>query len=327
MRTEGEPERARGGGGELSRGAFVLRGAGTLAVVSGLFAAAPWRGPADDTLPLALPDPPIFNGDFSTGDAGQWRATGPNGGLQDSTTHENTNSAWFGPLNFLKDQPGLPGWWGQFNVPAQASLKQRCQVITQSSPVRHDVDEYITLRVYVPPGWTDGSPQWPVQLIEPNFQGLGPNGVNQFTLVLKKTYIGVEVHSGIAHDAPNPYWYEYMSDPTNHGTGNVPVMYAIPKGAFRLGTAYELIVHIRWAFDRTGQIETWYRTFGTTAWTRSVSQSGFPTLQTFPDGSYDADNRGDVLQVYRGPSASPTQVWMNGYTVCDSFDSADAQLG
>ena len=304
----------------MSRAAFVRRGVGTLAAVSGLYAAAPRHGHAITV------SPPIFNGDFSTGDASQWRATGPNGGVQDSTSNEDTANCSFGPLKFLLDQSDRPGWWGQFNVPAQTSHKQRCQVITQSSPVRHDVDDYITLRVYVPPGWTDGSPQWPVQLIEPNFQGLGPNGVNQFTLVLKKTYIGVDLHSGIAFDAPNPFWYEYISDPTNGGDGNLPPMYAIPKDAFTPGTAYELIVHIRWAFDLTGQIEIWYRTLGTTAWTQTVSQSGFPTLQIYADGDYPANNRGDVVQVYRGPSASPTEVWMNGYTRCDSFDSADAQL-
>ena len=260
----------------------------------------------------------IFNGDFSTGDDSQWRATGPNGGTQDSGSNPDTGNCHFGPLKFLLDQSGRPGWWGQFNVPAAASVKQRCQVITHATPLRRDVDDYITLRVHTASGWSDGNPQWPVQLIEPNFQQLG-NGVNQFTLVLKPTQLTAEFHSGVATTDGKPYWYEYTPS-------NMPPMEVIPAPTFQTGKAYELIIHIRWAFDSSGMIETWYRPLGAAVWAQTVSQSGFPTLQRYEDGSYPANNGGDVIQLYRGPSSSPCKVSMNGYQVCASFAEADGSL-
>jgi hypothetical protein len=265
-----------------------------------------------------------FNGDFSTGNDKQWKATGSGGGTQDSTTNKDTTNAHFGPLKFLQDQSGRPGWWGQFNVPAAPTVKQRCQVITSSHPIRHDVDDFITLRVHTAAGWTDGNPAWPIQIIEPNFQALGAGQAN-FCLILKPTHIGVALLAGKSYPSGSgPYVYEYRSN-SEGANNNLPKMYAIPKGKFSTGIAYELIVHIKWKFDRTGIIETWYRPLGNANWTRTTSQAGFPTLQQNPDGTYKPTTI-DCHQLYRGASQAACKVSMNGYTICDSFVAADAQL-
>jgi hypothetical protein len=267
---------------------------------------------------------PLFNGDFSTGDDSQWEGTGKNGGTQDSTSNADTAGCHFGELKFLQDQSGRPGWWGQFNVPASPSVKQRCQVITHYAPIRVDTDEYLTLRVHTAAGWTDGNPGWPVQIVEPNFQALGKGQAN-FTLLLKPTHIGVSLLAGKSYASGSPYAYEFRSS-TDGSNNNLPKMYAVPKGQFITGIAYELIVHVRWAFDRTGVVETWYRQLGSTwLWARTTSEHGFPTLQTNPDGTYKPTTQ-DCLQLYRGPSNTACKVSMNGYAVHRSFAEADAFL-
>ena len=271
-----------------------------------------------------------FVGDFSTNDFSQWimSGVGTAGGLQDSTRNKDTTTCHFGPLTLLPSGRSiLPVTVGQFRVPASPTVKQRCQVVSDNAPIRVDVDDFITLRLYVDPNWTDGSPQWPIQIIEPNFQALGPNKINQFTLIVKDTYVGVQIHTGIANKTGNPYWYEYISDPSKPANAsNVPFMYAIPIGAFTKGVWHEIIVNIRWKFDKTGRIKTWHREFGTKAWTQTANQTGFPTLQRNPDGTYGKITQADVLQLYRGAAKSPTTLYMQGYTRSGSMVTARAYL-
>jgi hypothetical protein len=265
-----------------------------------------------------------FNGDFSTGNESQWKATGSGGGKQDSSSHTDSASCHYGPLKFLEDQSGRPGWWGQFNVPASPSVKQRCQVITSSAPIRHDVDDYITVRVHTAAGWSDGSPSWPIQIIEPNFQALGKGQAN-FCLILKPDHIGVSLLAGRSYSSGSPYAYEYRSS-TAGSNNNLPKMYAVPKGQFITGIAYELIVHVKWKFDRTGAVEAWYRPLGQSpSWVQAASEHGFPTLQSNPDGTYKPTTI-DCHQLYRGASKTACKISMNGYAIHSTLAEAQAFL-
>jgi hypothetical protein len=66
------------------------------------------------------------------------------------------------------------------------------------------------------------------------------------------------------------------------GTGNLggcAQWSFIPNGELHTGVWYEVILHIRWATNSTGQVESWYRQKGQSTWTQTVKQSGFPTLE------------------------------------------------
>lgn len=66
------------------------------------------------------------------------------------------------------------------------------------------------------------------------------------------------------------------------GTGNLGGLAQwsiIPKGQLHSGVWYEVILHIHWATNSTGQVDSWYRRKGQSTWTQTVKQAGFPTLE------------------------------------------------
>lgn len=76
---------------------------------------------------------------------------------------------------------------------------------------------------------------------------------------------------------------EYGNGSTNeNGTGTLGGLAQwsiIPKGRLRTGVWYEVILHIHWATNSRGQVESWYRLKGQSKWTRTIERSGFPTLE------------------------------------------------
>jgi hypothetical protein len=102
-------------------------------------------------------------------------------------------------------------------------------------------------------------------------------------------------------------------------------MYAIPPRSLQQGAWNEVIVHAHWATGSTGAIEAWHRVPGQHTWTKTVSFSGYPTLQTYPDGSMPVSTNDDI-QAYRGPSTAPVSVWLDGFPRSQSFATAAAYL-
>jgi hypothetical protein len=93
----------------------------------------------------------------------------------------------------------------------------------------------------------------------------------------------------------------------------------------QLGVWHELIVHVHWATDSTGVIETWHRLKGQTSWTKTASLTGYPTVMLNPDGTYPTATT-DKIGAYRAQSTAPTSVWLDGFTRSQSFQTAASAL-
>jgi hypothetical protein len=90
-----------------------------------------------------------------------------------------------------------------------------------------------------------------------------------------------------------------------------------------------VIIHVRWATDTTGLVEAWHRPAGTGPWTKTVTISGYPTLQWTSSRGPTAitDSRtNDKIGAYRGHSTTPLTIWHDGFARTTSFATAAASL-
>ena len=262
--------------------------------------------------------PVVFDGGFETGTYKPW------GTPQSSNWGNPVNNAGvhFGPFNVVTNRVGQGRYAGEFDLPAWSGGKTRSQVITPR-PIGVGTDDYYTLMFYIPQGWTPGTSSfWGVQIAEMDFEGLGGNG-GPVSLQLHSDHLTLNLASGVTTTTA-PY-SQYRSNADSPGTPNVPALYAVPRGSLRQGAWNELIVHVHWATHSTGAIDAWDRVLGQSTWTKTVSLSGYPTLQTNANGSLPARTN-DVIQAYRGASTAPVSVWLDGFSRSQSFATAAAYL-
>jgi len=258
----------------------------------------------------------LFNGGFDTGSYKPWSTPqSGNYGYADNT------QVHFGTFYTDTQTVGQGSVAGRFTLPAWTGGRTRSQVIT-GRPVNTGGDDYYSLMFYVPTGWTPGtSAFWGVSIAELNFQNLGVGGPS-IALQLHADHLTVAMQTGVA-TTTSPF-FQYRSNADSPGSPNLPALYAIPPG-MQQGVWHELIVHCHWATNNSGLVEVWHRLKGQSAWTKTASLSGYPTLQTNPNGSYPSSTLDDI-QAYRGPSIAPVSVWLDGFSRSQSFATATANL-
>lgn len=255
----------------------------------------------------------LFRGDFSTGNLSQWA-------IQDATTNPDTTICHFGTVKIdptVKSAGGKPS--ARFDLPASPTVKTRAQLI-KSRQNGLGTDDYYTFRFLLPPGWTAAGGVWGTQMAEVNYQVLhsSPGG----------PAIALQLHANTLD--PNADWLTLSIAAGKIGLKQpyYPVnlkLDAIPPGQLALNVWHELILHVRWAQDNTGLAEIWHRLEGQSAWVKTLSSGGHPTLQTNPDGTLPLPTL-DVIHAYRGPATVPTHFWQNGFTRSDSFADALAEF-
>ena len=262
--------------------------------------------------------PVEFDGGFETGTYKPWGTPqSSNGG-----NPVNNPGVHFGPFDVVTNPVGQGRYAGEFDLPAWSGGNTRSQLITPR-PIGVGTDDYYTLMFYIPQGWTPGTSSfWGVQITEMDFEGLGGNG-GPVSLQLHSNHLTLNLASGVT--TTNAPYSQYRSNADSPGTPNVPAMYAVPPGSLQQGAWNELIVHIHWATHSTGAIEAWHRVLGQSTWTKTVSLSGYPTLQTNANGSLPASTN-DVIQAYRSASTAPVSVWLDGFSRSQSFATAAAHL-
>jgi hypothetical protein len=266
------------------------------------------------SVPSTSVGPSLFNGTFDAGTYKPWTPQASNYGYADNS------QVHFGTFN-LSQTAGEGAYGGQFTVPGWSGGRTRSQVIANRT-VNAGGDDYYSLMFYVPSGWSPGTSQfWGVSIAELNFQGLGTGGPS-IALQAHADHVTVAMQTGTATTTA-PY-YAYRSNADSSGTPNMPALYAIPA-PMQTGVWHDLVIHVHWATNSQGVVEVWHRLKGQTAWAKTVSLSGYPTLQTNPDGSIPSATL-DVLQAYRGPSTAPTTVWLDGFQRWGSLTSAFASL-
>src|ERR1700693_4064364 len=125
-----------------------------------------------------------------------------------------------------------------------------------------------------PSNWVEPPPAgWGWLLPQLNFQGIDgpPIGLNAHA-----DHVSLVIQTGLC----NPYNASVSPGCTYSSGigGNVAQMSAIPA-PLALNVWHELIVHVHWATDSSGVIEVWHRLLGNTAWKKTVSRRGLPTVQ------------------------------------------------
>jgi hypothetical protein len=275
------------------------------------FLVTPGASAGTTTTPTPTTLPSLFNGSFETGTYKPWSTPEcANYGQPLSPTRT------FGNFYMDRSNPGAGSYSGRFDLPADPVKLTRCEVFYNRT-INVGGDDYYSQMVYLPNGWTAGTGAfWGVSIAQFNWEIVG----SDVALQAHSDHVTLAVQTGVCTNAV----CQYRSNADSTGAPTLPALYAIPK-PMQLGVWHELIVHIHWATDKTGVIEVWHRVKGQSAWTKTASLTGYPTLQTNPDGSYPNGTL-DKNGAYRAQSTAPTSIWLDGYSRSQSFAAAASNL-
>jgi hypothetical protein len=250
----------------------------------------------------------IFNGNYETGNYSQWTWN-----AQCANTGTASDSTWTRGNFYTVTSPVAQGTYaGRFDLPA-STLKTACEVLRPRT-LNLGADEYYALDVRFPTDWVEPG-GWGMTIAQLNFQNIWAGAVS---LVAHADNVRLILMSGAC---VNPTGCEY-----NNGdapTGGVPKTYLVPVGQLSLGVWHQFIIHAHWAADSSGVIEAWHRVLGQSSWTKTLTITGFPTVQWSPgttpsSSSTTADKEG----AYRGPSTVPLSIWHDGFCVATTFSAA-----
>jgi hypothetical protein len=185
-------------------------------------------------------------------------------------------------------------------------------------PLVPGTDDYYSEMFYVPTGWSPGTSSfWGVEFTQLGWEGIWGSSID---LQAHADHVTLNMQTGVCTSSS----CQWNSNADSPGSPNLPPLYAIPA-PMQTGVWHELIVHVHWATDNSGQVDVWHRVKGQAAWTQTVSLSGYPTMQVHSDGSYPRSSL-DKIGAYRAQSTAPTSVWLDGFSRSTSFASASAYL-
>lgn len=253
-----------------------------------------------------------FNGNFETGNYSQWTWNAQcanTGTVSDSISTR-------GNFYAVQDVVAQGAYAGRFDLPS-SSIKSACEVLRQRT-LSLNTDDFYALDVRFPNNWVEPG-GWGMTIAQFNFQNVwaGP-----LQLVAHADNVRVILQTG-ACVSGSGCAYNNGGSPT----GGVPTAYAVPPGRLTLGVWHQLIVHVHWASDSSGLVETWGRVKGGTTWTKTTTLAGFPTVQWSPGTSPSTTQAtADKEGAYRGPSTVPLSIWHDGFCVATTFSAAASCL-
>jgi hypothetical protein len=181
------------------------------------------------------------------------------------------------------------------------------------------------MMVYVPQGWTIANNAfWGVSIAAYHFQNIFGAPV---TLELHPDHVTLALETGGCYWPASP-GCQYRSNADNSSCRSssshtcLPAYYAIPPGALVQGKWNEIIVHVHWAADRSGQIQTWYRVKGSPAWTQSTNLGGYPTVQwNNQTGCCSHTYIDTTAEAYTAALSAPLTLWFDNTITGPSFNS------
>ena len=209
-----------------------------------------------------------FDGNFESGIA-PWKTGG--GGAQCSNYGTpSTSPRLRGTFQLVTSPVGQGATAGEFSLPTDSAPStyplEACDLVPPSQPFTLGADQYLGLMVYVPIGWTiPNTAFYGVNVDELHFQNIVGAPI---TLQLHPDHVTVAIESGACNTTATPPGCAYRSNadttfcPSGPTVTCLPHYYAIPPGALVQGVWNEIIMHVRWASDSTGQFQTWYRSGG-----------------------------------------------------------------
>jgi hypothetical protein len=254
-----------------------------------------------------------FTGDWETGNISQW-----SWGAQCANYGTPSDYITRGSLNLVTRVVGQGSTAGRFDLPA-ASQRSACEGLRKRT-LNLNADEYYGMMFRVPLKWHKPSAAgWGLVLAQLNYQRIWGAPV---LITAHAKRVAIVAQTGYCSDGrSSPPGCRYSSGPG----GNLAPMQAIPS--ISPGSWHELVVHVRWAADSSGAVEVWHRLRGETSWTKSVTWSGFPTVQWSDRQPVDSNQTtSDKFGAYRAASRVPLSVWQDGVVIGTSFDAVAARL-
>jgi hypothetical protein len=295
------------------------RGAALLLTLMGSMVIA---GTAQASTPTAPPLPAgvSFDGTFST--MSPWTSAG--GGVQCANYGTPSQSPRLrGTFTQASNVNGMASS-GEFTLPTDTNTStyplEACDVLTGAQPIGLGTDAYYGLSVYVPQGWTIPSSFFAgVEIEEYHFQNIYGAPI---AFQLHADHVTLALQTGACNNhttvAPGCVYHSNADSP-NGNPGNLPASYVIPPGALQQGQWNQMLMHVHWASDNTGQIQTWYKTASSSTWNSSSNISGIPTVQWDNTGACCASSYVDETEAYSGPLTAPMSLWLGNDVTGSSF--------
>jgi hypothetical protein len=269
-----------------------------------------------------LPPGLTFNGTFSS--MSPWTSAG--GGIQCANYGTPSKSPRLrGTFTQTANVNGMASS-GEFTLPSDSNAKtfplEACDIVTGGHPIGLGTDAYYGLSVYIPQGWTIPSNFFTgVEIEEYHFQNVYGAPI-AFQLHANHVTLALQTGACNNHTSVRPGCaYHSNADAPNGNAGNVPASYVIPPGALQQGAWNQMLMHVHWASDSTGQIQTWYKTATSSTWNASSSISGIPTVQWDNTKACCASTYEDETESYAGPLASPMSIWLGQDLTGSSFNA------
>jgi Polysaccharide lyase len=305
------------GGPDMSMQSWSIRRAtrwgallGVLAATAAMFGAAQASVAAASPAGLS-PSGLSFNGTFSA--LTPWTTGG--GGAQCANYRTPSKSPRLrGDFNFATNVAGMANA-GQFTLPADPNPStyplEACDLLTGNQPMKLGTDGYYGIMAYVPQGWRiPGTFFTGIEIQEYHFQNVYGAPI---ALQLHADHVTLALQTGSCnnHATARPGCAYHSNADGPHGyTGNMPGYYAIPPGALQQGAWNEILMHVHWASDGSGQIQTWYKVKGASAWTQSSNLTNIPTVQWDSTKSCCYSSYSDQTEAYTGALTAPVSVWL-----------------
>jgi len=259
----------------------------------------------------------VSTGDFETGNISQW-----DWGAQCANTGVPSSGSFVSGTITVQSEIVAQGKYGaRIDLPA-AAIYNSCETL-QRRPIGVGTDDYYGLMVRFPSDWREPSPTgWGLSLAQLNYENIWGAPVS---LLAHANHVALVMASGLCNTVNTSTPGCAYSSGLN---GNVAPMVAVPA-PLALEAWHELVVHVRWTTDSSGIIEVWHRLKGGGAWNKTVSLSGYPTLQWNAEQGPEAIISGktiDKIGAYRGHADFPLTVWHDGFVRTTSFAAAAAAL-
>jgi Polysaccharide lyase len=224
---------------------------------------------------------------------------------------------------------------GRFDLPADSAPGtyplEACDLVTGSQPLGLGSDAYYGLMVYVPQGWTIANKAfWGVAIAGYHFQNIWGAPI-EFELHPDHVTLSLETGGCYPYTTSTP-GCQYRSNADNSScTSNsshtcLPALYVIPRGALAQGRWNEIIMHVHWAADSSGQIQTWYRVKGSSGWTQSSNVNGYPTVQWNNANGCCSANYVDEHMAYTAALTAPLTLWLDNILTGPSFNTIATQM-
>ncbi|MCA1682449.1 MAG: polysaccharide lyase [Actinobacteria bacterium] len=209
---------------------------------------------------------------------------------------------------------------GRYYLPADTNPStytlEQCGLVTGQKPIGLGTDAYYGLMVHVPSNFSIANHAfWGVSIHQFHFQGVWGSPIE---FQLHNDHVTMALQTGACNNSTTSSpgcQYRSNADNTSCKSGLsytcLPGHYVIPPGGLVAGAWNEMMMHVHWAADGTGQIQTWYRAKGASTWIQSSSVSGIPTVQWDVTKGCCYSSYIDQTEVYTTALTAPLTVWLD----------------